>query len=333
MATGYIMLDSPNPYTPQGGYPRRSGFTPTGTCIVHTSEGAWSAGVDSLTNLVRSRRDYGCYHRACDWQDVALYYPWEWECWQDSETNNWAVGIAAACRTEDWGNMPADVEDGFYRNMGRMAADFVTYMRDTYGVEVPRVRITGAQARAGVPGFCAHGDSGVSRTDPGTRFNWARFFDYTNQALGGLAAQGSITEEDGLSQAEVDQIKDHFNRVILGPYDWTDGNHPAGVRGDVLAAVSAVPGNVWGTTVSRDSGGGVGNVPALQELADAKTFAIRAEARTAAVLEALKQVATAPGAAIDMAAVERAAEAGAAAALSGLKATATVTLEQDGEVK
>lgn len=200
MATGYIMLDSPNPTTAQGTYPRRGVFGKlSGTCIVHTSEGDWRAGVDSLTGLVRRRSDYGCYHRACDWADIALYYPWEWEAWQDSETNNWAVGIAAACRTSDWRVMPAEILEGYYRNMARMAADFVAYMRDEYGVEVPLRRLSGAEARARVPGFCAHGDSGVARSDPGADFDWNKFFDYTRQALGGVLPQGEIitkNEED-----------------------------------------------------------------------------------------------------------------------------------------
>jgi hypothetical protein len=201
MATGYIMVDTPNPSTPQGTYPRRGGAKLSGTCIVHTSEGNWASGVAPLTNLVRSRADYGCYHRACDWQDIALYYPWEWECWQDSETNNWAVGIAAACRTSDWVIMPDDVREGFYRNMARMAADFVLYMR-TKGIEVPRVRITGAQARARVPGFCAHGDSGISRTDPGAKFEWDRFFRYINEALNGIEEDMPITDADATKVAK-----------------------------------------------------------------------------------------------------------------------------------
>lgn len=201
MGTGYIMLDTPRPDPQQGTYPRRGGYRPSGTIIVHTTEGDWRRGVQALINLVLGRIDYGCYHRGCDWADIALLYPWEWETWQDSETNNWAVGIAAACKTTDWGNMPADVEEGFYRNMGRMAADFVAYMRDEYGVTVPLKRISGAQARAGVPGFCAHGDSGVARSDPGANFNWGRFFQYTEEALNKITNQGTITpiEEDDLA--------------------------------------------------------------------------------------------------------------------------------------
>lgn len=187
MATGYLLVDYPNPVTPQGGLPRRGVSRPSGTCIVHTSEGAWQNGVNGLSNFLRTRSDYGSYHRACDWADIALYYPWEWETWQDSETNPWAVGIAAACRTSDWRVMPANIREGFYRNMARMAADFVVYMRDTHGVTVPLRRISGSEARARVPGFCAHGDSGVHRSDPGADFDWALFFRYTQEVLGGAA--------------------------------------------------------------------------------------------------------------------------------------------------
>lgn len=209
MTTGYLMLDRPNPYTPQGTFPRRGTRGKlTGTCILHTSEGKWQRGVDSLTNLVRTRGDHGCYHRACDWQDIALYYPWEWETWQDTETNNWAVGIAAACKTSDWAIMPADVREGYYRNMARMAADFVQYMKKEYGITVPLARLSGAQARAGQPGFCAHGDSGLHRSDPGADFDWTTFFNYTRQALGSAAIgpAGNITKEDTLSAAEKNEI-------------------------------------------------------------------------------------------------------------------------------
>lgn len=191
MTTGYILLDTPNTAQPQGTFPRRGGAKLSGTCILHTSEGNWRSGVDGLTNLVRTRADWGCYHRACDWQDIAKYYPWEWETWQDTETNNWAVGIAAACKTTDWATMPADVTDGYYRNMGRMAADFVAYMRDTHGLTVPLRRLTGAEARARRPGFAAHGDSGVARSDPGRDFNWDLFFRYTADALSGTLSYAS----------------------------------------------------------------------------------------------------------------------------------------------
>ena len=215
MATGYILQDSPNPYTAQGTYPRRGGHKLSGTCIVHTSEGAWTSGVDGLTRLVKTRSDYGCYHQACDWEDIARYYHWEWETWQDTETNNWAVGIAAACRTSDWTAMPPNIAEGYYRNMAKMAADFVLYMR-TKGIEVPRRRITGAQARAGVPGFCAHGDSGIARSDPGANFDWGKFLRYIDEELDG---------DDVTLTPEQDQILRYLASPQFKAHMFT-GQHP-----------------------------------------------------------------------------------------------------------
>lgn len=188
-------IDHPNPNTPQGVYPRRGGATLSGTCIIHTSEsvldviGDDSTAEDCAAFIVR-RSDYGSYHNLVDSDSIIEIFPFEWETWQDSETNNWAVGISAACRTTDWATMGDAKREGFYRNLAWCAADFIKYMA-TKGIEVPLKRISGAEARARKPGFCAHGDSGISRSDPGRDFDWNRFFKYTAEALNGV-----IEEED-----------------------------------------------------------------------------------------------------------------------------------------
>lgn len=234
MATGYIMLDTKRPDPQQGMYPRRGGHKPSGTCIVHTTEGNWQAGAASLVGLVLRRADYGCYHRACDWADIELLYPWEWETWQDSETNNWAVGIAACCKTSDWGKMPQDVEEGFYRNMARMGADFVAYMKSTHKIDVPLRRISGAEARARKPGFCAHGDSGVARSDPGANFDWARFFQYMKEILTPPAPTQIEDEKMLIIGKQIGQtaiwigdgvVRRHIpNPEVLGDLQWAANN-------------------------------------------------------------------------------------------------------------
>jgi hypothetical protein len=178
-----------NPGTQQWGYPRRGGAKLSGTIIVHTAEcAADNVGEDTsaegCANMIANRADWGSYHRLVDSDSIIDMLPWEYEAWQDTETNNWAVGISAALRTSDWLTMPADRADRVYRNLAACAADFVRYMQGK-GVVVPLRRISGAEARAKVPGFCAHGDSGVARSDPGAAFDWARFFRYTEEALGG----------------------------------------------------------------------------------------------------------------------------------------------------
>jgi tetrahydromethanopterin S-methyltransferase subunit G len=232
MTTGYLMLDQPNPYTAQGTYPRRGNRGKlTGTCILHTTEGAWTAGVQSLINLVRSRSDYGCYHVAVDWQDIARLYPWEWETWQDSETNNWAVGISAACRTSDWAIMPADIREGYYRNMARAAADFIQYVKTEHGITVPLARLSGEQARAGMPGFCAHGDSGLHRSDPGADFDWTTFFNYTRQALGSPAiAPQSTTPKEPFTMGQYEDLNaklDDIGKKVHNTWAgvWDGGSH------------------------------------------------------------------------------------------------------------
>lgn len=183
MSTGFYLLDNPNPNAPQYAYPRRGVRGKlTGTCIVHTAEGY---GAEGMAAFIARRSDYGSYHRLSDWNVRIPMLPWEYEAWQDSETNNWAVGISAAVKAADWYKIDPDKRERVYRNMAKDGAEFVIYMRESYNVEVPRVRITGEQARASVPGFCAHGDSGIHRSDPGRDFDWNLFFQYINEELEG----------------------------------------------------------------------------------------------------------------------------------------------------
>lgn len=213
-----------NPGTQQWGYPRRGGARLSGTIIVHTAEcAADNVGEDTsaegCANMIANRADYGSYHRLVDSDSIIDMLPWEYEAWQDSETNNWAVGISAALRTSDWAVMPADRRDRVYRNLAACAAEFVRYMAGK-GIQVPLRRIGGAEARARVPGFCAHGDSGIARSDPGANFDWALFFAYTQAALNGSLSYASETikpltpEGDELSAQEVQIIVDAINHAF-----------------------------------------------------------------------------------------------------------------------
>lgn len=179
---GFYGIDHPNPNTPQFSFPRRGGAKLSGTAIVHTAE---MYGALNTAAFCMRRSDYGCYHTIVDDKTIIEIYPYEYETWQDSETNNWAVGISAACRAADWNSMTEAQREGYYRNLAWAAADFVIYMRTVYGIEVPRRKLSGEEARARKPGFCAHGDSGIARSDPGRDFDWGRFFRYTDEILNG----------------------------------------------------------------------------------------------------------------------------------------------------
>lgn len=208
MATGFYLLDNEQPNTQQWGYPRR-GATLSGTCIVHTAECAADiegpdGAAEGTAHFINGRSDYGSYHTLVDSDSIIEMVPYEYEAWQDSQTNPWAVGISAAVQADLWHAIPADRKDRIYRNLAWAAADFVSYMA-TKGITVPLRRITGQQARDRVPGFCAHGDSGIDRHDPGTEFDWALFFKYTAAQLagnGGTPASGGLQTQG----ADVTQI-------------------------------------------------------------------------------------------------------------------------------
>lgn len=196
----YLLVDLPNPFTPQYGYPRR-GATPSGTIIIHTAECAMDlAGPDdsaeNCANFIRNRTDYGSYHDLVDSDSILELVPYDYEAWQDSQTNPWAIGISAAVQANGWHLIPADRRDRIYRNMAAAAAKAVRYMKARWGITVPIRRITGPEARARVPGFCAHGDSGLYRTDPGTQFDWALFFAYTRLALDAASPQSTPSEKE-----------------------------------------------------------------------------------------------------------------------------------------
>lgn len=119
-------------------------------------------------------------------------------------------------------------------------------------------------------------------TDCPGRYDLARL-DRMARGTIAIPQSGNITpiKEDTLSAAEVTQIKNHINAVLLGPYTWDDGKHPKGVRGDILAAVNSTPEKVWAETVDRSGK----KISVKQELADAKT---EAQALRAAVVALAK---------------------------------------------
>lgn len=249
-----------NPGTQQWGYPRRGGVQLSGTIIVHTAECARDdigedTSAEVCANFIANRADYGSYHRLVDSDSIIDMLPWEYEAWQDSETNNWAVGISAAVATTDWLTMPADRAEKVYRNLALCAADFVQYMA-TKGIAVPLTRITGAQARARVPGFCAHGDSGIARTDPGAAFDWTKFFAYTAQALTGslsYASESITLLEAGFLMALSDQdqieVRDNLRKLVEAAD--AEKAFSAGVNEKVDELVGNARKTFWNTEESK----------------------------------------------------------------------------------
>lgn len=225
---GFYLLDNSSvngTQWQQWTYPRR-GASLSGTCIIHTAEsvldnvGPDAGAEDCAAFIARRTGSYGSYHTLVDSDSIIELAPYEYETWQDSETNNWAVGLSAACRTTDWATMGEAKREGYYRNLAWAAADFVKYMKEAYEINVPRRRISGQEARNRVPGFAAHGDSGIARSDPGRDFDWNRFFRYIDEELKGE----SVSTPEQIAAAvwgyKNGQDKDAYARLN----DIADGN-------------------------------------------------------------------------------------------------------------
>lgn len=99
-----------------------------------------------------------------------------------------------------------------------------------------------------------------------------------------IESTGTTTpiQEDELSAAEVKEIKDHINGLLLGPYAWGERTDNPGLIPHVIenqrlinvglaenrAAFAALPTRVWwGTTVKRDGK----EIAVIQDLANVRT--------------------------------------------------------------
>jgi hypothetical protein len=311
----FYLLDHKQPNTQQWGYPRR-GASLSGTCIIHTAECAMDfdgadSSAENCASFINGRFDYGSYHTLVDSDSIIEMIPYEYEAWQDSETNPWAVGLSCAVQADNWHLIPADRRDGIYRNLAWAAADFVTYMA-TKGITVPLRRITGAQARAKVPGFCAHGDSGVDRHDPGAQFDWALFFTYTAQALGGatLAPQSTTTNPDWTDMFS--SLKDFKEAVAESVWGVLEG--PRGKK--------AIQQAVWGFAGGKRNGKAV---TVWRDTVDSNTLGRQLIADVEALKEVVKQQAANPGSAVDYDEVQRRVEAGLQAKVDSIVQTQETT--------
>ena len=285
----FYLLDNVQPNTQQWGYPRR-GAALSGTCIIHTAECALDnvgedTSAEGTAEFIRTRTDYGSYHTLVDSDSIIEMAPYEYETWQDSETNPWAVGLSCACQADNWHLIPADRRDRIYRNLATAAADFVTYMA-AKGITVPLRRITGAEARARVPGFCAHGDSGIDRHDPGAQFDWDLFLTYTAQALGGAAItpQGTTTTADW-----TDMFKDiaDFKKAVSESF-W------AVLEGD--RATKRIRSIVWGFDGGKRNGQ---QVTVWRDLVDGNTLGRQLLIEVETLKQVTREQAANPGTVVD----------------------------------
>lgn len=164
-----------------------------------------------------------------------------------------------------------------------------------------------------IKGFCTHRQiDPESRTDPGDGYPYDLLMTRIRHYMGATTTK---PQEGELSATDATRVINELTKAIKAV--------PAATMAVKVRRVVKDPKTGKATTVL---------VPVIQEIADTKTMAIQMAAQVAALQDVIKQLAAAPGQPVDLSAVEAAASRGAADALADLKATATVTLEQDAEV-
>lgn len=173
MATGYAMIDRPNPNYTQGQAVRRGGNVPVGLAVIHTFEIAPDIippdlSAESGLAYLRSRSTPGCYHRLSDADSRLPLYPFSWETWHCAPTNKWSNGFCMATQAHLWAQLPAAHRENLLRNCARDVAAFIAWMKDERGVVVPIRWIDRDAALAKQPGLTMHRITDPTRrSDPG----------------------------------------------------------------------------------------------------------------------------------------------------------------------
>lgn len=191
MATGYYLMDNPNPYTPQWGWERSrvSGVIGIHTAESNTCFNGPDPGDANTANFIRTRTDYGSYHSLTDADSIMqLVHPRQ-AAWADTTNNAHAMSVSSAIRANDWPHMSAERKRAFVQNMATAAA---WLSRDAVNAGLmdnmtPARRITAAEAISGSrAGFYGHGETNPStRYDPGAGFPWQMFLEMYEAAIGG----------------------------------------------------------------------------------------------------------------------------------------------------
>ena len=172
MATGYALIDRPNPFYVQGRPTRRNGATVAGLAVIHTAENAPDLhgddiGAEAVVKYLQTRKTPGCYHTISDADSTIRAYPYAWETWQCRWTNNWSNGFSMATEAGAWDRMDPVRRDAVLRNCASAVVDFIEWCDDR-GVHVPVRWIDRGAAMRRERGLITHGETDPTRrTDPG----------------------------------------------------------------------------------------------------------------------------------------------------------------------
>lgn len=273
---GAYLVDNP-PRVRQYRRPRRA--QPSGVIVVHTAESlpdetGPDTGAENVARFIRDRTNYGSYHDLADSDSLINLVPYDAEAYHDGTGSNpHSYGVSAATQAHEWKSLPGGWVDATVDNMARAAARYATWLKVNHGIKIPARRINRAQSEKRVPGFLSHAERDPRRrTDPGADFPWAQFLNrFEDHYLG----------EDDMPTA--DEIARAVWAWDAREYWDEDGNRVRDRRSasDMLWSTHrASLGGTWNVRVRR--GGEM--VPAIQELADAKTAALKANVTLAALV-------------------------------------------------
>ena len=208
---GYYLIDHPNPHAPVRGDGNRFWGYPSRTAtvrliVIHTSESAFDLdGTDSGAENVAAYQSRverpSSYHTIVDRDTTVHLLPYGYTAFGARGHNSHAVHIAVAGVAARWPSLNEAQTDAYLSRL----ADAVSTVAQAY--DIPTVQVTGDAARAGATGICGHGDLDPSRrSDPGTRFPWAKLLDMTDRPA---------SEEDDMTPqqaAQLDRIHTELTR-------------------------------------------------------------------------------------------------------------------------
>ncbi|GMA31615.1 N-acetylmuramoyl-L-alanine amidase [Litorihabitans aurantiacus] len=191
---------------------RRNGATASGTTVIHTYEAPAGRTARQGADYFLTRDNPASYHYLCDALGGALQLaPWSAETWHDTASNNWSVGISMMTRAADWPDLTDEQRDHLVHGAALGAHRYSRWRVSQGLAPVPARRITREQAMRREAGFIEHGEMDPGRrSDPGKHFPWEQFLTYFRRLESGT----NPSEEDDMSQADVEQVNDYLDQRI-----------------------------------------------------------------------------------------------------------------------
>lgn len=170
---GYYLLEHPNNNCPQYGYPRRTTHHNgqiTGALVLHSAEndtdlsGA-DTGAEAVARYISNRSTYGSYHRIGDRDSIVKMLPFSYEAWQDTTSNNYAIGLSIAWAVHDLPRMTRKQRNAYYKTLADEVVEARDWCKAEHGIDVPIGRFKSrGEIVAGEAGLTTH-----SRMDPSRR--------------------------------------------------------------------------------------------------------------------------------------------------------------------